>query len=115
MKLSLKDIISTILIVIVGVIVYLDSTGIEFPFSRNYRAGIIMLFVLGLSICAFGSRATWPIKSSNLALMFSALFGVLVLIFAIIGIIVGGQFFFYLLACMIVLLWTITTLRHIVS
>lgn len=112
---SHKDLISTILIVIVGTLVYLDSTGIMLPFSNHYRVGTIMLFVLGLAICAFGSKAAWPIKKSNIWLSISAFLGVLALMVGIIGIIVGNQTFFYLLTVMIVLLWGITTLRHILS
>jgi peptidoglycan/LPS O-acetylase OafA/YrhL len=112
---SHKDLISTILVVIVGALVYLDSTGIMFPFSSHYRAGTIMLFVLGLSICAFGSKAAWPIKKSNLWLSLSAALGILALAVGIVGIVVGSKFFFYLLAAIITLLWGITTLRHLVS
>ena len=112
---SHKDLVSTILIVIVGILVYLDSTGVMLPFSNHYRVSTVILLVLGLAICAFGSKAAWPIKKSSPLVALSAALGVFALVIGIIGVIIGNQFFFYLLAAIIVSLWGITTLRHVVS
>ncbi len=112
MALTWKDGATTILALLVIGFSYLMATGYKFPLIASYRWATVVLLILGIGMCALGS-ATPNAQSSWITM--SNVLGALAFILILAGIITGVKMVFVALSGTIILLWIISTLRHLLG
>lgn len=94
MTASRKDLAIFILAIIFAVVTYTKLLSSLVPLLTNVRTDIFLVAFLGIIIQAVG--------------------GILALVFAIMGIISGNPDMLTFLGSIILLLWVVTTLRHLI-
>lgn len=109
MALSLKDLYTTLLATGVIGYIYAVMQQLHVPFVSNYRIGILLLAFAGILMCATGADPTltggWKTVAGGL--------GMLAFVLTIAGLILGTQTALYALAAVIILLWALSTARHL--
>jgi hypothetical protein len=114
--LSIKDLITTVLVFVVGWISYFQIKGNPLPYLSNIRLASLVVLILGFVICTVGAgNNIWPVKTSNPFLVISAALGFIALIVGVVGIISGNKLVFEVLAGIIILNWLIATFRHLLG
>lgn len=113
MALTWKDFVTTILAAVVFGLYYAMTKGIAVPLIPGYRAAMIVLFIIGISMCAFSSASN--ASPGNLFITTASILGAASLILIIYGLITGAKLAFTLIAAAILLLWIIATARHILG
>ncbi len=110
MALTWKDFVTTLLAALVVWFYWSVTKGAAIPFISGYRAGVIALLVIGMTMCAFSTVSN--AGQGNLFVMAAAVIGVCALIIVLYGLITGTKLAFELLTGTILLLWLIATVRH---
>jgi hypothetical protein len=111
MALTWKDLIATIFTGLTAYVAYLSYAQAKMPYLANYRWGVALLGVVGLAVCAFASVNTSP---STMTTLLSGL-GIIAFLAVVVGLITNSQIAFLALAATIIVLWLLTTVRHLVS
>ncbi len=112
MVLTWKDLVTTILAILVAAFTYLMVKGYEFPIITGYRSAILVLLGLGIGMCALSSVG--PGVGGPWIILASAL-GVLSLVLIVAGLIMGTKLMFLAVAGTILALWLIATTRHLIG
>jgi hypothetical protein len=114
MRFNSKDLVGGLLAA-AAVLVALDITnGWGWPLLGDYRAGTIALGVIGFATCGAASDYS-TVRSPNPLIILAGILGV-----AALGLLIGGLIWatatlFMWLAGVIVALWTVSTLRHVIT
>lgn len=110
----MKDIIATIVAIVVAFVMYAKLKGMDVPMLGSYRSAAIVLLILGIILCAMGSRpaAGQSFWSNPLTAVISIL-GIISLIAAIIAIAGNSRPAFISFASITLLMWLITTTKHL--
>lgn len=111
MTLTGKDIITTILAVTTIALYYAVTKGINLPLISGYRMATLLLGIIGIAMCAFGSGTGATAAHGMWAIVEGAL-GITALILIIAGLITGTKLTFILLTVTILGLWIMATIRH---
>jgi hypothetical protein len=114
MRLTWRDGVTTVLAVavVLATMAVVEEWG--WPLLGSYRAGGVVLLVLGFGMCALsGSSQTTSMRSPYTVT--TSILGVLALGFAIWAIIADTQAPFVALAIDIVLLWLVSTMHHAIG
>lgn len=116
MGLGIRDLFSTMMTAVVGWMFYVlaqDRTATIF--GSNQIAAAALLGV-GLAICITGNRPdAWPLTQTNPLAKFIATMGFLSIGFAIWSMITGSYIITIMLAIIILVMWLLTTLRHLLT
>ena len=112
MALTWKDLITTILAAAVFGLYYAMSKGMSIPLVSGYRSAILVLLIVGMSMCAFSSA---NISQGNMFIKVASILGIVAFALIIYGLITGAKIAFTLLTAIILLLWLIATMRHVVG
>jgi uncharacterized membrane protein len=110
----MKDVIATILAVLVAFVLYAKLKGMSLPMLGSYRTAAIVLLILGIALCAVGSKLA-PGQSpwSNPVTMIVAILGIVSLVAGISAIAANSRMAFIGFAGITLLMWLITTARHV--
>ncbi len=115
MRLSWKDVWSTVLVV-VGLTMALSVTqGWNWPFLGGVREGIIVLAIAGVSACLLGAPRERSWFTDPFALAFVLVAAVALAIGIVGGLIVGSVSYLVVLMVVTTMLWAVATLRHAVE
>lgn len=113
MALSIKDLIATVLAAFTAYILYIQYNGSDIALLGNTRiVGIILIFV-GLIMCVLGSNPQ-AIKDKVYSNLMGGVGGIAV-ISSIVAIIVANPIWAEIAAGLIILMWLVTTARHLGS
>jgi hypothetical protein len=111
MLLTWKDFATTLLTLSIVLAYYFQSNNIVFPFIQSVRWTIVLIGIIGISICALGSTGISPEKSMWITA--ASFLGITSFVIILWGLITGARITIPLLIGSITLLWFITTIRHI--
>ena len=114
MKVSFKDATATLLAALAALVALAVVNGWGWPLLGGYRAGTIALGVIGFGMCAVGSDYS-TVRGLDPFVVVAGLLGVAALGLAIAGLIWSTATLFVWLAVTILLLWLVTTVRHILA
>jgi uncharacterized membrane protein len=114
MRLTWKDGITTLLVVAVVLVAMAVIQEWGWPLLGSYRAGGIVLLVLGMAMCTM-SGSTQETSMRSPYTMTASILGVLALVLAIWTVIADTQAPLVALTIDIVLLWLVSTLHHVVA
>lgn len=118
MTLSIKDLGTTVLAFITVALYYARVRGIDLPLLSSERIAIVALAVIGIAMCAIGgsgNASTFTNGLSNPWVLVSSVLGATALVVIVAGLITGGKLYVMLLTGIIVLMWLISTVRHLVA
>jgi len=110
--LTIKDLVATLFAAATVGLYYAKDRAINLPLLNSNRASLIIVLILGLAVCAFSSTLN-PNSWSNPWIIFAAVLGGLALLVAVIGLVTGAKVWFTSLVVIVVVLWLITTVRHL--
>ena len=114
MKVSFKDATATLLAGLAAVAALAVANGWGWPLLSGYRAGTVALAVIGFAMYTVGSDYT-TVRGLDLLVVVAGLLGVAALGLAIAGLIWATAALFVWLAVTILLLWLVTTVRHVLA
>jgi hypothetical protein len=114
MKVSFRDVTATALAALAALVALAVINGWGWPLLGGYRAGTIALGVIGVGMCAVGSEYS-TVRGLDPFVVVAGLLGVAVLGLVIAGLIWATATLFVWLAVTIVLLWLVTTVRHVLT
>ena len=114
MKVAFKDATATLLAALAAVVALAVVNGWAWPLVTGYRAGTIALGVIGVGMCAIGSDYS-TVRGLDKFVVVAGLLGVAVLGLVIAGLIWATATLFVWLAVTILLLWLVTTVRHVLA
>jgi len=109
MKLSWKDLVTTLLAVSGGAIVYAKFYNYAWAGLGSWRSSVAALAIVGVVMFAFSSFDFSNFSILNLGEMFV---GIIAVGLALTGMIATSQPIFYTLAIMLGALWAVDTARH---
>jgi hypothetical protein len=114
MKVSFKDVTATMLAAFAALVALAVINDWGWPLLSGYRAGTIALGVIGFGMCAIGSDYS-TVRGLDPFVVVAGLLGV-----AAIGLVIGGLIWatatvFVWLAVTLLLLWLVTTVRHVLT
>lgn len=112
MIMQFKDVVTTLLAFVVIGIYIAVSKGVDFPLLTSYRWLIVILGIIGISMCAFGSSGNTISTSKDFLVVVLSILGVFALFFTTYGLITGTRLSYTLLSFIIVLMWLLSTARH---
>lgn len=112
MTLSWKDLVTTFLAVITASFAYFYIQGFQFPFVTGYRVASLVIVVLGIMMCAFGSGSN---ASPSMWINVANVLGILTVVVAIIAMIMGTKAIFLALVGIVLSLWLVATIRHLIG
>jgi hypothetical protein len=114
MKVWFKDATATLLAALAAVVALAVINGWGWPLLSGYRAGTIALAVIGFGMCTVGSDYS-TVRGLDPFVLIAGLLGVTALGLAIAGLIWATATLFVWLAVTILLLWLVTTVRHLLT
>jgi hypothetical protein len=114
MKVSFRDATATVLAVLAALVALAVINGWGWPLLTGYRAGTIALGVIGFGMCIVGSDYS-TVRGLDPFVLVAGLLGVAASGLAIAGLIWATGALFVWLAVTILLLWLITTARHVLT
>jgi hypothetical protein len=85
------------------------------PLLGSTRAGIAVLFVVGMAMCMTGGSTMKEPSARGPFLATASVLGVAALVLVVVGLIAKSELALVLLAIDIGLLWIVSTLRHVVE
>ena len=112
MNLGWKDLIGTIGTGIVAMIGYLNYKGLNITLISNNRWASAIMLVIGLVTCALSGRVDNGLTGTYMSIM--GAMGFITMLLGILGIITGNRSVVLAMVLAIILLWIITTLKHII-
>lgn len=109
MKLTWKDMVTTLLVMTCGAIVYAKFYSYSWAGIQSWRSAVAALAVVGLLMFAFSS-----FNFSNRSILNTGemVFGIVAFGLAVFGMIMTSSFAFYSLASVLGALWLVDTARH---
>lgn len=112
MALTIKDLFATVIAAGAAYIAYANINGISIPMFENPRVGITVMLIAGLLTCAATGT---PINEANknIYIAISSALGVLAFLIFLWGVVTGNRAAITVMGIDIVLLWAITTFRHL--
>lgn len=110
MKLTWKNLITTLLAIAGGVVVYAKYQNFSWALLGSWRSAVALLAFAGVSIFAFSNFNFANFSILNVGEM---VLGVIAVGMATYGMFVASETMFYVLATSLGVLWTIDTARHI--
>jgi hypothetical protein len=114
MHLSWKDLVTTLLAMAVAGVYYANSKGLNYPVISGVRGATVVLLIVGMFMCAFGSRIVGGGFTATPMLTVLSILGGIAFVLAIIGLITGNKTIFAGLAGLTLILWFVSTIRHLV-
>jgi hypothetical protein len=114
MKISFKDATATVLAALAALVALAVINDWGWPLLSGYRAGTIALGVIGFGMCTVGSDYS-TVHGPDPFVVVAGLLGVAALGLAIAGLIWATGALFVWLAVTILLLWLVTTVRHVLT
>lgn len=113
MTLTWKDAVATLLVVGVGIVTYARLKGFDWPLLGSWRAGVLVLFGLGIATCIVAGSGSVPDK--NAWTVAGSVLGGVAFALIIAGLIANSKMVFLALALDILALWLLTTMHHIIE
>lgn len=113
MALTVKDLLTTILALVVTGFAYLTISGYQLPLISGYRWATGVLLVLGIIMCSLGSPSGMTFE--NPWMIATTILGIISLIIIIAGLIMGIKTVFLAVAGTILILWALSTIRHLIG
>lgn len=114
MTLGPKDLVATLAAGLASFLGYLAWTGAAYPWHLSHRWAILIILVAGLGSCMSFSPKTPP-AMNNPFVIFISIVGGLVFLFTIIGLVKPSATLVEVLALGVVLMWLVTTIRHLTT
>jgi uncharacterized membrane protein YccC len=114
MRVSFKDAFATLLAAFAALVALAVLGGWGWPLLGGYRAGTIALGVIGIAMCAIGSDYS-TVRGLDPFVAVAGVLGVAVLGLVIAGLIWATAALFVWLAVTILVLWLVTTVRHVIT
>jgi hypothetical protein len=115
MRLTWRDALSTVL-VLVGLLLALSVVqGWGWPLLNGVRAGIIALGVVGVAACALGAPRESFYYRDPFGLMTTLIVMIALAVAIVGGLIFGTQQFLVVLMVVTAMLWVMATVRHAVE
>ena len=114
MKVSFKDATATLLAALAALVALAVVGGWGWPLLSGYRPGTIALAVIGFGMCAVGSDYS-TVRGLDPFVVVAGLLGVAAFALVVAGLIWATATLFVWLAATILLLWLVTTVRHMVA
>ncbi len=111
MSLSWKDGVTTVLAALTGYVYWASANGKSLPWTDHPRWMIIILAIIGFSMCALSTGAT---VGQNMYTTTAGILGVVSFLLIVYGLVTGSATSAHYLAIAILALWAIATLRHVV-
>jgi len=114
MSLTWRDLVTT---VITGGAVVIAIAAIKewnVPFIGNPRWAALILIAFGIALCIIGNGSSQA-DMANPYVMLMAVLGGGVILLAVLGLIVGAAMYVGVTAALLVLMWLVSTVRHIIS
>ncbi len=123
MRLSWRDGVATLFIVLAGLVTLAVASSWDWPLLGGYRSGVIALFVLAQPICQVGGADFWqgeagrhPVRAARDPFIAVAMaLGVAALVLTVGGLIAASRTWFLALAAVMGVMWIVTSLRHLVE
>ncbi len=109
MKLKWQDLITTLLVIVGGVIVYAKFYSYNWAIIGSWRSATTLLLIVGFLMFLFSRFNFANLSILNVSEM---VLGVVAILMAVWGIFVVNHFVFYGLATVLGVLWLIDTARH---
>jgi hypothetical protein len=113
-KVSFRDATATLLAALAALVALAVINGWAWPLLTGYRSGTIALGVIGFGMCVIGSDYS-TVRELDPFVAVAGLLGIAVLGLVIAGLIWATATLFVWLAVTILLLWLITTVRHVLT
>ncbi|MGZ6004971.1 MAG: hypothetical protein ACXWLH_02365 [Candidatus Saccharimonadales bacterium] len=109
MKLSWKDIVTTLLLVAGGAVVYAKFYNYSWAVIGSWKSSVAVLAAIGLVMFAFSS---FNFANRSILNIGEMMFGAIAVGLALTGMIATSQPIFYILAAVLGSLWLVDTARH---
>jgi len=114
MRVSFRDAFATLLAAFAALVALAVINDWGWPLLSGYRAGTIALGVIGFGMCTVGSDYS-TVRGPDPFVVVAGLLGVAALGLTIAGLIWATGALFVWLAVTILLLWLVTTVRHVLT
>jgi hypothetical protein len=115
MRLTGKDAVATMLAGLAVLVVLAVTEGWGWPLLGSPRAGVLALGVIGVGMCASGSRVGEQTSMRDPFIAVAMVLGIGSLVLIVLGLIVGSEALLVTLGATILALWLVTTLRHAIE
>src|SRR6476619_2720182 len=106
-SLTWKDLITTLLALIVVGIYWARTKGIDLPLLTSVRWTLVLLLIVGVGMCVLGS--TGPADYSNPVIILAAVLGVAALALTVYGLITANSLAVTGMMVTILILWGLAT------
>jgi hypothetical protein len=110
MKLTWKDVITTLIVIGGGAVVYAKYYNYSWAVVGSWRSAVAVLALGGILMFAFSSFNFANRSTLNVGEM---VVGALAIVLAVVGMIVTRQSLFYSLAVVLGVFWLVDTARHV--
>lgn len=114
MSLTWRDAVTTIIAAGAVTIAIAAVKEWNIPIIGNPRWAALILIALGIALCIIGNTSSQA-DMSNPYVMIMAILGGGVILLAVLGLIVGAAIYAGVTAALIVLMWLVSTIRHLIS
>jgi hypothetical protein len=112
MALTRKDVVATMLAVVIVLVAMAVLGGWDWPLLGTERAGAIAVLVLGMAVCTQGTAISEGSSMREPYVATMSLVGIAVLGTAIWAIVAGTETAFAVEVTVTLVMWLISTLRH---
>lgn len=109
-KLSWRDLITTLLAIAGGVLVFAKFENYSWAVIGSWRSAVAVLGVLGIALCL---TAAGDLENKSWLNRGEIVLSLIAAGLAVVGVIVSSAFFFYATAITLGVLWLVSTARHI--
>ncbi len=106
---------ASLLLVSLVLVAFAVIGGWSWPMLGSVRAGVGVVFVIGMAMCILGSRFEADEMTKDPYLVGASVLGAAALVLAVIGVITGSEAVFVVLIGVTALLWVVSTTRHAVE
>jgi len=115
MRLTWRDIVATLLVVVCGLIFFAVTDAWGWPLLTSYHAGSAALLAVGLAACVVGGSNIETFSTKDPMLLGASTIGFFALAVGIYGIVSGSETAFAILAATTVMLWAVATIHHAIE
>jgi hypothetical protein len=114
MRLTWRDAAATVLAALVVIVLLALTQAWSWPLLGDYRAGIVALAIIGVAMCAVGTRAADSAAFKQPFMILASVLGAGAIGLVVLGLIFATGAIFVGLGITILTLWALTTLDHAV-